>query len=70
MEVVFGGFFGNVLSPKICVQKKGDLNAKLFNIIINENEDITKAKQISCDCKCNFSSTTCNSNQRSNNTTC
>ena len=27
-------------------------------------------KNISCDCKCNFNSTTCNSNQKWNNKTC
>ena len=30
----------------------------------NKNETKTRANHISCDCKCKFNSTTCNSNQK------
>ena len=36
----------------------------------NENEAKTMAKHISCDFKCKFNGTTCNSNQKWNNETC
>ena len=39
-------------------------------MITNENEARTTTKHISCDCKCKFNSTTCNSNQKWNNKTC
>ena len=52
----------NVLSPKICVPKEiKDINVKAFNMITNKNETNTTAEHISCDCKCKFNSTTCNS---------
>ena len=56
----------NVLSPKICVEKKTtkEINVKVLNIITNINEAKTMTKHISCDCKCKFNSTTCNSNQK------
>ena len=58
----------NVLSPKICVPKETiDINVKAFNMIANKNEAKTMAKHISCDYKCKFNSTTCNSNQKWNN---
>ena len=61
----------NVLSPKICVPKQTkDINIKVFSMITNENEAKAMAKHISCDCKCKFNNTTCNSNQRWNNKTC
>ena len=54
----------NVLSPKMCVLKETkDINAKAFNIITNKTEAKKMTKYISCDCKCKFNSTTCNSNQ-------
>ena len=62
----------NVLSPKICVlenkNKKNQqkTNVKAFNMITNKNEAKTMAKHISCDFKCKFDSTTCNSNQKWN----
>ena len=61
----------NVLSPKICLPKetKG-INFKTFNMLTNKNEAKTMTKHISCDCKCKFNSTTCNSNQKWNNKTC
>ena len=61
----------NVLSPKICVPiKPKDVNVKAFNLIKNKNEAKTLVKHISCDFKCKFNSTTCNSNQKWNNETC
>ena len=38
-------------------------------MITNKNKAKTLTKQISCDCKCKFNSTTCNSNQKWNNET-
>ena len=38
-------------------------------MIASKNESKTMSKHISCDCKCKFNSTTCNSNQRWNNKT-
>ena len=59
------------LCKKICVPSKTkDVNVKVFNMITNRNEDKTLEKQISCDFKCKFNSTTCNSNQKLNNETC
>ena len=54
----------NVLSRKICIPKetKG-INVKAFNMITNKNESKATTEDISCDCKCKFNSTTCNSNQ-------
>ena len=49
---------------------KPKTNVKVFNIIIRINEPKTLIKHISCDCKCKFTSTTCNSNQRWNNEIC
>ena len=60
----------NVLSPKVCVPKETkDINVKAFNKIANKNEAKTMTKHISCDCKCKFSCTTCNSSQKWNNKT-
>ena len=51
----------NVLSPKMCVPKETkDINVKAFNMIINER----MTEYISCDFKCKFNSTICNSNQK------
>ena len=41
-----------------------NINFKAFNVIANENEAKTMAKNISCDCTCKSKSTTCNSNQK------
>ena len=61
----------NVLSPKICVPKETkDINVKTFNMITNKDEAKTMTEHISCDCKCKFISTTCNSKQKWNNKTC
>ena len=61
----------NVLSPKICIPKETkDLNDKAFNMITNQNETKALAKNISCDCKYKFNSTTCTLHQKWNNKTC
>ena len=61
----------NVLCPKICVPKETkDVNVKALNMIIKKNEAKAIKKHISCDCKCKFNSTTCNSNQKWNDNTC
>ena len=61
----------NILSPQICVPKETkDMNIKVFNTITNKNDAIAMRKYISFDCKCNFNSTTCNSNQKWNKKTC
>ena len=53
----------NVLSPKICASEEAkDINVKAFNMITKKNKATTMAKHISCDYKCKFNSTTCNSN--------
>ena len=39
-------------------------------MIARINEVKTLLKHISCDCKCKFDSTTCNSNQKQNNDNC
>ena len=50
-------------STKICVPSKTeDVNNKVFNMIKNRNEAKALVKHISCDRKCKFNSTTCNSN--------
>ena len=54
----------NVISPKIGApkkQKKG-VNVKAFNMITNKNEAKTMTKHVSCDYKCRFNNTKCNSN--------
>ena len=72
----FNGSFNTTddLSMKICVpmtylQKyvfpvKQKTNVKVFNVITRINEAKTFVKHISCNCKCKFNSTTCNSNQK------
>ena len=56
------------LSPKICVLKETkDLNVKTFNMLTNKNSDKeakTVTGKISCDCQCQFNSTTCKLNQK------
>ena len=53
----------NVLSQKICVSEP-------FHMITNKNEAKTTEKHVSCDYKCKFNSTTCNSNQKWSNENC
>ena len=55
----------NVFSPNICVLKETkDINVKAVNMIINKNEVKAMTEHISCDFKCKFNSTICNSNQK------
>ena len=57
--------FVDGLSTKICVPSKTkDESVKVFNAIKRIYEAKTLAKHISCNCKCKFNSTTCNSNQK------
>ena len=61
----------NVLSPKICVPKEAkDKNVKALNMITNNDKAKAMTEHISCDFKCTFNSTTCNSKQKWNNKTC
>ena len=60
----------NVLSPTISVPKETkDINVKAFNMVTDKDEAKAMAEHISCDCKCKFNSTTCNSKQKWNNKT-
>ena len=49
---------------KYAFHKKQKTNVKAFNMIINNNEAKTMTEHISCDCKCKFNSTMCNSKQK------
>ena len=53
------------LSAKVYVpsETKG-VNVKIFNMTTRINEAKTLVKHLSCECKCKFSSTTCNLNQK------
>ena len=52
----------------LCVLNKTKcVNVKVFGIIKIINEAKTQLKYIACNCKCKFSSVTCNSNQKWNN---
>ena len=55
---------------KMYSKKARDINIKAFDMIRNENRAETMLEHVSCDCKCKFNSTTCNSNQKWNNKTC
>ena len=57
----------NVLSPEMCVPREAeDINVKAFNMITNKNEATAMIELISCNCKCKFNRTTCNSKQKWN----
>ena len=61
----------NVFFPKVCVPKETkDGNVKAFNMVTNKNKAKAMTEHISCDCKCKFHSTTCNSKHKWNNKTC
>ena len=51
-------------------KKQKNINVKGFKMITNTNEVKVMTKHISCDCKCKFNSTICNSSQKWNNKTC
>ena len=55
---------------KYVFQKKLKTYVKAFNMIANKNETKPMTKHFSCDCKCKFNCTKCNSNQKWNNKTC
>ena len=58
-------------NTKICIPSETkDVDVTVFNMITKINEAKTLVKHISCDCKCKFDSTTCNSSQKWNNETC
>ena len=53
------------LSMKVCAPSQiKDVNVKVFNAITRMYEAKALVKHISCNCKCKFSGTTCNSNQK------
>ena len=52
---------------KYVFQKNKSINVKAFNVVTNKNEAKAMTEYISCDCKCKFNSTMCNSNQKWNN---
>ena len=47
-----------------------DLNLSTFNMITEINESKAFTKDISCECKCKFDGTKCNSNQLWNDEKC
>ena len=54
----------NALSKRVCVSNKTEnLNLSVFNKIRGINESKTLTRHISCECKCKFDGTICNSNQ-------
>ena len=59
--------FVDGLSMKVCAPSQiKDVNVKVFNVITRMYEAKALVKHISCNCKCKFSGTTCNSNQKWN----
>ena len=61
----------NVLSPKVSVlEETKNINVKAFKTITTKNEAEVMTEHISCDCKCKFNSSKCNSKQKWNNKTC
>ena len=61
----------NVSSSKIFIPKEiKDINVKAFNMTTNKNEAAAMTEHISCDYKCKFNCTKCNSKQKWNNETC
>ena len=60
-----------LMASKICVpDKRKSVNFKVFNMLTKINEAKKMIKHILCNCKCEFNSTDCNSNQEWNNKTC
>ena len=61
----------NDLSNKVCIPNKTeDLNLSVFNMIKGKHESKILTKHISCECKCKFDGTECNSNKWWNNNKC
>ena len=50
--------------------KAEDLNLNIFHMITGINERKTLTKHVSCNCKCKFGSSKCNSSQKWNNDKC
>ena len=65
---MYEGFSVLLLKKRVPKNTK-DINVKIFDMITNKNETNTMTKHFSCDCKCKFNRTTCNSNQKWNNKT-
>ena len=58
-------------STKICIPSKTkDTKYKVFNVITNNTEAKAMIKHISCNCKWNLNTTTCNSYQKWSNDKC
>ena len=49
---------------------KANMKYEYENMKTNKNEAKAMTEHISCECKCKFNSTICNSNQKWNNKTC
>ena len=45
-------------------KRKKDINVKAFDMITNKNAAKEMTENISHDCKCQFNSTSCNSNKK------
>ena len=57
-----------IIYQSLCVPSETeDINPSMFTIITETNESKTLTKHISCECKCKFDETKCNSNQWWNN---
>ena len=75
-SVKLGRCFGscntlNGLSNKVYIPNiKEDLRLSVFIMITGINESKALIKDISCECKCRFDGTECNSNQWWNNDKC
>ena len=60
-----------LIAEKIYVPKETKyINVTAFNLISNKDEVKAMTEHISCDCKCNFISTSCNSHRKWKNKTC
>ena len=54
----------------MCSKRNKRINVRPFDMITNKNESKATIEYISCDCKCKFNSTTCNSNEKWDDKTC
>ena len=61
----------SLIAKKVHVPRETeDISVTEFNMIANKDEAKGMTEHISCDCKCNFNSSTCNSNHKWNTKTC
>ena len=60
----------SLLQKYVFQKETKDINIKSFNMITNKDEAKAMTEHSSCDCKCKFNSTACNSKQKWNNKTC